>query len=113
MSFTIYHNPRCSKSREALALLEAEGIKPKVVEYLAEPPSETELLLLISILDAPFASLVRSKDEKYRKLNFDLSTKESVAKHLALHPELLERPIVVKNNRAVLGRPPENIKKLF
>jgi arsenate reductase len=109
--FTIYHNPRCSKSRETLALLEQNGIKPTIIEYLKDPLNESELLGLMETLDP--ASMVRSKDDKYLELRFKLDDKKTVAKELARHPELLERPIVVKGKKAVIGRPPENVKKLF
>jgi arsenate reductase len=110
---TIYHNPRCSKSREGLALLQGAGLAPKVVEYLREPPSEAEILAIIAKLDQPPAALVRTKEEKYSELKFDLADKNTVARNLAKHPELLERPIAVKGNLAVIGRPPENFRKLF
>jgi arsenate reductase len=109
--FTIYHNPRCSKSRETLALLEQHGIRPTIVEYLKDPLTEAELLALMETLEP--ASLVRTKEEKYLELRFELDDKNIVAKELARHPELLERPIVVKGKKAVIGRPPENVKKLF
>jgi arsenate reductase (glutaredoxin) len=109
----IYHNPRCSKSRETLALLEEAGIQPQVVEYLRHPPTEAELLELMDRIPGAPASLVRTKEEKYRELSFPLDDKAAVARHLSRYPELLERPVVVKGNAAVLGRPPENIKKLL
>lgn len=109
--WTIYHNPRCSKSRETLALLEKNGIKPNVIEYLKDTPSEETLLLLMKEL--PPAELVRCKEEKYQELKFDVSDKKTVAKYLCQHPELMERPIVVRGKKAVIGRPPEKVKKLF
>lgn len=109
----IYHNPRCSKSREGLALLEASGQKFEVVEYLKEAPSEPELLELLKKLGGSFAEAVRTKEEKFLVAKFDLSSPEAVAKGLARHPELLERPIVVRGNKAVIGRPPEKIKSLL
>lgn len=107
--FTIYHNPRCSKSRETLALLEAEGFKPEIVEYLREVPTEATLLALMEMLSP--AEMVRTKDASYS--GFSLTDKKLVAKELHLYPELLERPIVVKGKKAVIGRPPENVKKLL
>lgn len=109
--FTIYHNPRCSKSRETLLLLEQNGIQPTIIEYLKDPLKETQLLELMETLEP--ASLVRTKEEKYLELRFKLDDKKTVAKELARHPELLERPIVVKGKKAVIGRPPENVKSLF
>lgn len=109
----IYHNPQCSKSREALALLQEAGIEPEVVEYIHHPLSEKELLALIGKLDEPFAGLVRTKESSYKDNPFSLDSAESVAKNLAKRPELLERPIVEKNGRAVIGRPPEKIRRLL
>lgn len=113
MKYTIYHNPRCSKSREALEMLRNEGIEPVVVEYLKNPPSKEEILGLMAALKEEPAALVRTKEEKYKELGFGLSDKETVAKELARHPELLERPIVVRGKLAMIGRPPEKIKALL
>jgi len=107
--FTIYHNPRCSKSRETLAMLEAAGIKPEVVEYLRDVPSEETLLSLMEML--PPTSMVRTKEPAYS--GFDLNDKKTVARELHLHPELLERPIVVRGKKAVIGRPPEAVNTLL
>jgi arsenate reductase len=109
--FILYHNPRCSKSREALALLEAAGIKPVIIEYLKTPPSEADLLSLMKTI--PPASLVRAKEESFREKPFALEEKSAVAKELSRRPELLERPILVRGDRAVIGRPPEKVKELF
>lgn len=111
--FTIYHNPRCSKSRDTLEILEKNGVKPEVVEYLKNAPTYEELLEIMDMLDEPCAALVRVKEDKYKELDFDLGDKKTVAKNLAKYPELLERPIVVHGKKAVLGRPPENVKKLL
>jgi arsenate reductase len=108
-NFILYHNPRCSKSREALSLLEAAGIKPTIVDYLKTPPSEADLLSLMHSL--PPASLVRTKEESFREKPFALEEKSVVAKELSRRPELLERPILVKGDRAVIGRPPEKLKE--
>ena len=108
--WTIYHNPRCSKSLEALALLEAAGVKPKVIEYLKDPLSEKDLESLAAQLTP--SALVRSKEEAFKEKPFALDSAETVARELCRRPELLERPIVVKGGKAVIGRPPENVKKL-
>lgn len=110
MRITLYHNPRCSKSREGLALLESAGVALEVVEYLKNPPTEKELLKLLELVDDP-AAIVRVKEPSYSK--FDLTDKRAIARELARHPELLERPIAVKGSVAVVGRPPENFKKLL
>ncbi len=112
--FTIYHNPRCSKSRETLALLESNGVTPKIVKYLETPPSAAELKTLIAQLGITPADLVRKSEDLYKtqfagKTLTDAQWIEAMVKH----PVLIERPIVVKGRSAVLGRPPENVKKLL
>lgn len=108
----IYHNPRCSKSRETLALLQSKGIEPEVVLYLKNPPTVATLERLL--LQAGFSSarkLMRSKEARYQALNLDdptLSEADLLAAMVA-YPELIERPIVVANGKARLGRPPEQV----
>lgn len=109
----IYHNPKCSKSREALALLQERGIQPEVVEYIKTPPTEKELRELITKLGGLTPALVRTKEELYQELGFDVNSVDTVIENLVKHPKLLERPIVVKDKTAVIGRPVENIEKLF
>ena len=107
--YTIYHNPRCSKSRATLALLEERGVSPQVRLYLQDPPDAAELEGLLKKLGMPAAQLVRRGESEYREngLGADSSEKEILAA-MAAHPKLIERPIVVRGRRAVLGRPPEN-----
>jgi arsenate reductase len=112
--FTIYHNPRCSKSRETLALLESSGVRPKIVKYLETPPSAAELKTLTAQLGIAPAELVRKSEDVYKthyagKTLTDAQWIDAMVKH----PVLIERPIVVKGKTAVLGRPPENVKKLL
>lgn len=110
----IYHNPRCRKSREGLQILEASGQDFEVIKYLENVPDEAELKEILQYLDIAPIDLVR-KSEQIWKDEFkgkDLSDEE-IIKAMATHPKLIERPIVVKNSRAVLGRPPENIKSLL
>ena len=109
----IYHNPKCSKSREALALLQARGVEPVVVEYLKEPPTAREIRELIKNLGGLTPALVRTKEDLYQELGFDVNSADVVVENLVKHPKLLERPIVVKDHVAVIGRPVENIEKLF
>lgn len=109
VTLTIYHNPRCSKSREALALLEGKGLSPRVVEYLKTPPTEAELLVILKSLGVPARDVVRKKEAA--ALNIDpaqLSEAASVAA-MVRHPEIIERPIVVNGGKAALGRPPERV----
>lgn len=109
----IYHNPKCTKSRQTLELLRVRGIEPDIVEYLSNPPTKESLRALMKMLDGPARTLVRVKDDLYRELQFDLDSDATIAENLARHPELLERPIVVHAGQAVIGRPPENIEVLF
>lgn len=109
----IYHNPRCSKSRETLALLREAGVEPKVVEYLQEPPTASRLKELCQLLGLRPKQLVRTKEEAFAKLKLDLDDDAAVLQALAKHPVLLERPIVVRGKRAAIGRPPENVRALL
>tara|TARA_R110002051_G_scaffold69741_7_gene125490 strand:- start:1079 stop:1423 length:345 start_codon:yes stop_codon:yes gene_type:complete len=110
----IYHNPRCSKSRQGLALLEESGKEFDVVKYLDNTPSYLELAAIIGKLGIKPIELVRKGEtiwkEKYKNENF--SDKELI-ELMVQNPKLIERPIVVLDNEAVIGRPPENIKKLL
>jgi arsenate reductase len=112
---TIYHNPRCAKSRATLKLLETRGIKPKVVEYLKTPPSEAELKRLLKLLGLTARELVRKKEAEYKKLKLDdpKKTEQDLVRAMVEHPVLIERPIVVANGKAALGRPPENVLKIL
>jgi arsenate reductase (glutaredoxin) len=110
----IYHNPRCSKSRETLALLENRGLKPLVVEYLKEPPSEEELRRVLSLLGMRAEELLRKGEALYReKYKGQELSEEQWIKVLAANPVLIERPIVITDTGAALGRPPEEVLKLF
>jgi arsenate reductase len=117
-AFTLYHNPRCSKSRAALALLNERGIEPTVVEYLKTPPSAMELKGLLSKLKFKPAELVRKGEDVYKELfgdgsSDDAPTDAQLVAAMAKHPVLIERPIAVKGERAVIGRPPENVLTLL
>jgi arsenate reductase len=109
---TIYHNPRCSKSRETLALLEERGISPTVVAYLDTPPDAAQIGELLALLGLPDArALMRKGEAEYKELGLEnpaLSQAELIAAMVA-HPRLIERPIVVANGQARIGRPPENV----
>lgn len=111
--WTIYHNPKCSNSRGALSLLEAAGVKPRLVEYLKQPLTVAELRVLITQLGGEWVGLVRTKEEKYSALKFDVSNPSVVAEQLARFPELLQRPVVVKGTRAIIARPPERVRELL
>ena len=110
----IYHNPRCRKSREGLAILEASGEEFEIVKYLDTPPSYLELAAILGKLNLKPIDLVRKNEAVWEEQfkNRELSDKE-IIQAMVDHPKLIERPIVVKNNEAVVGRPPENINELF
>jgi arsenate reductase len=110
----MYHNPRCSKSRETLALLREHGVEPEIVEYLKEPPTAAEVVELIGKLKLDPHALLRTKEEPYARLKLSpKSSQAAIAKAIASEPVLLERPIVVVGQRAALGRPPENVLSLL
>ncbi|AUH01627.1 arsenate reductase (glutaredoxin) [Prodigiosinella confusarubida] len=113
---TIYHNPRCSKSRETLALLERHGIHPTVVLYLETPPDAATLAVLIKQLGFDSArELMRSKEDLYRQLNLadDTLTQTQLIQAMMENPKLIERPIVVVNDQARIGRPPESVLEII
>ena len=113
-NFTILHNPRCGKSREALKILQENGIEPEVVEYLKETPSEEELKKILMKLHLKPMDIIRKGEpifkEKLRGLNLN---DEEWIKVMVENPILIERPIVIKGNKAVVARPPENVEELF
>lgn len=111
---TIYHNPRCAKSRQTLKLIEENGAEVDIREYLKEPPTEDELRDVLTKLNLPVDYLIRKNEEifknEYKGKEF---SEDEWIKILVKNPKLIERPIVVKENEAVLGRPPENVEKLL
>jgi arsenate reductase len=115
MAVVIYHNPRCSKSRETLALLEAKSTKPKVVEYLKAPPSAAELKSILKKLGLAPRELMRRKEPPYAALKLDNPklSDDALVKAMVDNPVLIERPIVVNGAKAALGRPPENALKIL
>ncbi|MEP5766443.1 MAG: arsenate reductase (glutaredoxin) [Halieaceae bacterium] len=112
---SIYHNPRCSKSRQTLALLQDRGVEPTIVLYLETPPSAEELRSLLGKLGMSPRQLLRRGEDAYRELGLgdeSLGDEELIAAMVA-HPKLIERPIVEQGERALLGRPPENVLELL
>lgn len=111
----LYHNPRCSKSRGALELLQARGLNPQVVRYLETPPSVAELEALLAALGLTARQLLRSGEEEYAQLNLGDPTldEQQLIEAMARHPRLIERPILVAGDRAVIGRPPERVLELI
>lgn len=109
MPSLFYHNPRCSKSRQALALLAENGITPQIIEYLRQPPSAAELATIVKKLGRPLRDIVRAKEA--RAAGFDPAALDDAAllKALAAHPAAIERPLFVHGAKAALGRPPEAV----
>jgi arsenate reductase len=108
---TLYHNPRCSKSRRALELLRSRNVEPEIIEYMKTPPTVSELERILKLLSMEPRELMRKKESVYSDLALD---DENLDRHKQLqsmveHPILIERPIAVANGRAALGRPPENV----
>ncbi|AOE50073.1 arsenate reductase (glutaredoxin) [Kangiella sediminilitoris] len=109
--FNILHNPRCSKSRQTLALLEENGIQPTVIEYLKTPPSEKELSGIIKNLGVSARDILRTKEAEYKEAGLDNKelTDEQVINLMVQYPKVIERPIVFNETVAAVGRPPENV----
>lgn len=115
MPVTIYHNPRCSKSRATLKLLNDQGIEPRIVDYLNSPPSTTELNTILKLLKMEPRELLRVKEADFKKSGLANSTlsRGDILKAMVKYPKLIERPIVIAGKKAVLGRPPENVLKIL
>lgn len=113
---TIYHNPRCSKSRETLTLLQEQGIEPQIIQYLDTPPDAATLKTLLKELGFSSArQLMRHKEDLYKELNLadESLTEDQLIDSMVNHPKLIERPIVVKGKKARIGRPPEQILEIL
>jgi arsenate reductase len=119
MSITIYHNPSCSKSRKTLEIIRDRGIEPRIVEYLKSPPDAATILKIADLLQVRVADLMRTGETEYqsakREQSFQEDSSHAVAEWLASHPRVLQRPIVVDEERrvAVIGRPPEAVLGLL
>ena len=112
---TVYHNPSCGKSRGALDILRERGVACDVVEYLQTPPDRATYERVLALLGGPPADLVR-KDKRFKELGLDANaytTREQVVALLLKHPELMERPVVIRDARAVIARPSERVLELF
>jgi arsenate reductase len=112
MTVTIYHNPRCSKSRTTLKLLQDKGIEPKIVEYLDAPPSAAELKRILRMLGISPRDLMRKKEAKEAGLDDAGLSDDALIDGMIAHPIVIERPIVVKGDKARLGRPPEQVLEI-
>lgn len=115
MSSKIFHNPRCSKSRQTLAMLEEKGIQPEIINYLETPPSEDELKEILKLLGIGPRDLMRTGEAEYKAQGLDDESlsDEALIKAMATTPKLIERPIVIANGKAALGRPPEKVLDIF
>lgn len=111
----IYHNPRCSKSRQTLALLEENGVKPEIILYLENTPDTETIKRILTKLNISARELLRKGEDAYKEHNLKDKTLDErfLIDKMCAFPKLIERPIVVKGNQAVLGRPPENVLKLI
>jgi len=115
MNITIYHNPRCSKSRQTLQLLQDKGIEPEIVEYLKTPPDAATLDEYLTKLDMQPRDLMRKKEAPYKELNLadESLDRATLIKAMVENPILIERPIVVKDGKVALGRPPESVLEIL
>jgi arsenate reductase len=115
MTVTIWHNPRCSKSRQTLELLHKKGVTPAIREYLEQPPSKAEVETLLEMVGGDPGELIRDGEAEFKALKKKKAemSKADVAKAIAAHPILLQRPIVVAGKKAAIGRPPEAVLPLL
>lgn len=110
----IYHNPRCSKSRNAVALLEEQGVEAEVVKYFETPATKEELKEILKMLGLSARELMRTKEAIYKELGLkDVDDEEALIDAMVEHPKLIERPIVINDGKAAIGRPIENIVELI
>lgn len=117
MTISIYHNPRCSKSRKTLELIENAGVTPQVIRYLENPPGADRIRELAAAIGVPVSDLLRRNEDEFRHAADlpDLDDDASLAGWLAKHPKVMQRPIVVDDSKgvAVVGRPPENVTEIL
>ena len=113
--FIIYHNPRCSKSRQTLEILNRQDVNTEIVLYLESPPSTEEIVSILQKLDLNPRDIIRKGEEEYKVLNLkDQSlTENELITFMSKNPNLIERPIVIKDDKAVIGRPPENVLSII
>lgn len=115
MPIKIFHNPRCSKSRQTLQLLQEQGIEPEIIEYLKTPPTASELDEILQKLDLQPRELMRKKEAEYKDAGMDNNalTRQQLIAGMIANPKLIERPIILANGKAAIGRPPENVLKIL
>lgn len=110
---TIWHNPRCSKSRATLELIKEAGITPEIRLYQDNAPTADEIRAALTLLGIPASDLIRSGDALYKELDLKGAGNDTLINAMAEHPKLIERPVVLANNKAALGRPPESVLKIL
>ena len=110
---TIYHNPRCSKSRETLQLIKKENKEVTIIEYLKTPINTEKIRELLTQLNIPPVEMMRTKEEEFKALSLKQANDEQLILAMATHPKLMERPIVSNGSKAIIGRPPINVLTLF
>jgi arsenate reductase len=114
MTIKIYHNPRCTKSRQALELLQSKNINPEIILYLENPPTIADIKEILKLLKASPLDIIRKKEAEFKEQNLsDKSSDEELIKAIARDPKLLERPIVINGDKAAIGRPLENIVNII
>ena len=113
MTVRIYHNPRCSTSRKTLALLRDKGVEPEIVEYLKTPYTAAQLKALLGQLGLPARAVIRKKEAASAGIDPESLSEEALIRAMAEHPIIVERPIVVANGKAALGRPPEKVLEVL
>ena len=114
MCITMYHNPRWGKSRKTLQLLRDNGHEPNIIEYLKNPPNIKELSEICIILQLRPSDIIRKREKEYKESNISkLYRNEDLLEEIVKHPKLMERPIVIKGEKGIIGRPPENVLKLL
>ncbi|MEJ2414040.1 MAG: arsenate reductase (glutaredoxin) [Sulfurimonas sp.] len=113
-NITIWHNPRCSKSRQALALLDENGCEKEVIKYLEQTPNKSEIKKVLAMLGISPRELMRTKEDIYKKLDLkNENNEEKLIEAMAENPKLIERPIIIKGNKAIIARPPEKALELL
>ncbi len=113
MKVTIWHNPRCSKSRQTLQLLQDRGIEPQIVDYQKASPSKAEITRILNLLSCKASDVIRKGEKIYKQLQLSNADEEALVAAMSEHPILIERPIVEANGKAALGRPPENVLSIL
>lgn len=115
MTITLYHNPRCSKSRQTLELIRHQGIEPVIIEYLKTPPDAATLASLLKKLGISARQLLRSKEQAYQDAGLDnpALSDDALIAAMVKQPKLIERPIAVQGDKAIIGRPPENVLNIL